>query len=426
MRPTRRPALFKKSSETFLSSGKDNEQQTKFRLVAGAVLSPARPNDPCMEQWQACISASSRLEHKPEQQLPSRVDLRGNIVTPIQDQMDQPICVAQSVCYRKQEDEYDERKFRELFSPHSIYNRRKDSQKNEGMTLPDALSIVQTYGVNTITEYPEKRIWPQDFNLPRGTQAADIPRTMDEKTIALFKKDSETFDYNFEESVERARKLHDSAAKNRIASFARIHTLQSLKRSIYENGVSLVIVMVYNDNMEFYRPSKYRYNSLGAHCVAIVGYEDDARNSSRGRFILRNSWGKNWGDQGDFYIPYRDFDYLLEIWTAVDGNFLSGLQQAYPKVASVPLNLGPAAIAEEVQYNEEEEEEENEKNSKFSKSGQFIEEQEEAEEQEAKEQEQNDIELLKQIMSYIPRLRRSKNAQIQAFAQLLESSFESD
>ena len=31
-----------------------------------------------------------------------------------------------------------------------------------------------------------------------------------------------------------------------------------------------------------------------------VGYDDD-----RGVFIIRNSWGSNWGDNGYFYMPYE-------------------------------------------------------------------------------------------------------------------------
>ncbi|CAF1691420.1 unnamed protein product, partial [Adineta ricciae] len=42
----------------------------------------------------------------------------------------------------------------------------------------------------------------------------------------------------------------------------------------------------------------------GRHAVLIVGYS----NSSQA-FIVRNSWGENWGDQGYCYIPY---DYIAD------------------------------------------------------------------------------------------------------------------
>ncbi len=52
---------------------------------------------------------------------------------------------------------------------------------------------------------------------------------------------------------------------------------------------------------------------LGGHAVLAVGYDDAQK-----RFIVRNSWGANWGQAGYFTIPY---DYLLnenlsdDFWT---------------------------------------------------------------------------------------------------------------
>ncbi len=59
---------------------------------------------------------------------------------------------------------------------------------------------------------------------------------------------------------------------------------------------------------------------LGAHAMLAVGYDDHfemqnraspgdpARNTTRGAFLIRNSWGTGWGDKGYGWIPY---DYLL-------------------------------------------------------------------------------------------------------------------
>ncbi|MFN7990841.1 MAG: C1 family peptidase [Candidatus Micrarchaeia archaeon] len=48
---------------------------------------------------------------------------------------------------------------------------------------------------------------------------------------------------------------------------------------------------------------------LGGHAVVAVGFDDSmVIGPSKGAFIIRNSWGTEWGDNGYGYLPY---DYLL-------------------------------------------------------------------------------------------------------------------
>ena len=49
---------------------------------------------------------------------------------------------------------------------------------------------------------------------------------------------------------------------------------------------------------------------LGGHCVSIIGYDDNSE-----RFILANSWGKEWGNRGYFTLPYN---YILNNKLASD------------------------------------------------------------------------------------------------------------
>ncbi len=53
-----------------------------------------------------------------------------------------------------------------------------------------------------------------------------------------------------------------------------------------------------------------REKTLGGHAMLLVGYMDDSRH-----FVVRNSWGLNWGDQGYCYVPY---DYILNSELAWD------------------------------------------------------------------------------------------------------------
>ena len=51
---------------------------------------------------------------------------------------------------------------------------------------------------------------------------------------------------------------------------------------------------------------------LGGHAVMAVGYDDKV-----GRFIVRNSWGTDWGQKGYFELPYDYFTTGLanDFWT---------------------------------------------------------------------------------------------------------------
>lgn len=47
-------------------------------------------------------------------------------------------------------------------------------------------------------------------------------------------------------------------------------------------------------------PNTSRETLLGGHAVLIVGY-----NKTKNVFIVRNSWGTSWGDNGYFYMPFK-------------------------------------------------------------------------------------------------------------------------
>jgi C1A family cysteine protease len=60
------------------------------------------------------------------------------------------------------------------------------------------------------------------------------------------------------------------------------------------------------------QPNKAKERVLGGHEVLFIGFDD-----SRQAFKVRNSWGANWGDKGNFWFPYSaaaDPDILIDGW----------------------------------------------------------------------------------------------------------------
>lgn len=68
-------------------------------------------------------------------------------------------------------------------------------------------------------------------------------------------------------------------------------------------GPLMTTMMVYEDFI-FYKGGVYKHvtgEQLGGHAITLEGWDDDAK-----AWIVRNSWGEEWGEKGYFRIAYDD------------------------------------------------------------------------------------------------------------------------
>jgi hypothetical protein len=92
-----------------------------------------------------------------------------------------------------------------------------------------------------------------------------------------------------------------------IDRYATIGSMICLKQALILNGPCVGALPVYDSRVTEFWDSAYG-DYQGGHAVAIVGYNEDG-------FIIRNSWGRSYGDNGYSVIPYDDFNKFMEIWT---------------------------------------------------------------------------------------------------------------
>lgn len=107
-------------------------------------------------------------------------------------------------------------------------------------------------------------------------------------------------------SDEDYRKKRTDGHRYKIMDYARITSSEAMKRSLIINGPCIIATYVKDpERMDFWNGRK----NYGGHATSIIGYSN-----KKAAFLLRNSWGTRWGAGGYTWLPYKDFNKILEAW----------------------------------------------------------------------------------------------------------------
>lgn len=226
--------------------------------------------------------------NKNDYTLPAILDYRDNLL-PVRNQETQGSCFAMSVACIKEYQEKQDYGLNEYLSPQFFYNIRDnlyDNNKNndEGMYGRNVMKLLMKYGICSEKLYPYGRIQYKD-------------------------KISE---YCFKE-----------AENHKIKGYGRVLSIEALKYSLKYNGLCLIVFPIYNYTPEMWIKGE-NDKFLGGHAMTVVGYLENC-------FIIRNSWGEEWGDNGYTYYFFTDWGVHWEIWTTIDKEGSKKLKFASPQ-----------------------------------------------------------------------------------------------
>ncbi len=107
------------------------------------------------------------------------------------------------------------------------------------------------------------------------------------------------------------KKCYDSALRYRAVRYYRIHRKLDDMRACLASGYPFVLGFLAHEKFRDVVKRTGRLDMpargeavIGKHAVLAVGYDDTHQ-----RIFVRNSWGRRWGLQGYFSMPY---EYLLK------------------------------------------------------------------------------------------------------------------
>jgi len=216
--------------------------------------------------------------------IPTQIDLRKKC-SPIEDQGQIGSCTGNALAgLIEYLDLYPDGTFEDVSRLFIYYNERlleNTTNEDSGASLRDGIKALATWGVcrETLWPYSPKNV----FNKP-------------------------------------TKKVYLEAKEHCISTYFRLNSLNELKQCLALKFPFVFGFAVYEsfETIQVARTGimpmpKKSERMIGGHAVMAVGYDDNKK-----RVLVRNSWGKNWGQKGYFWMPYEYIEsrnLALDFWT---------------------------------------------------------------------------------------------------------------
>ncbi|MEK7578858.1 MAG: C1 family peptidase [Patescibacteria group bacterium] len=191
----------------------------------------------------------------------------------IKNQAGQNTCVTESISCQKEPDEG------MLLDPQdlAIFLRSTGDMSSKGTSLSAAQSALQTRGVAEKGYLPNKyNTWWEDFS---------NPKLMTEE-------------------------IKQNAAIHKSKSYYKTYSLDKVLEELDNNRIGhtgLTWKTGYGENYPYILEPNLGSNIFG-HAFAAIGYNMNYNGEKV--LIFQNSFGKDWGDSGKFYLRFKDFSIL--------------------------------------------------------------------------------------------------------------------
>lgn len=165
-----------------------------------------------------------------------------------------------------------------VYAPSFVYNQiRKEPGCEKGTFIHEALELLSTKGVPKYKELP--------FDCNREISGNDLSSASTHK-------------------IEGYKILFNVNDNNKILP---------VKKSLSENKPVLIGMMVPESFFEpkgVWQPAQSEYDgNFSGHAMVTIGYDD---NTYGGAFLVMNSWGTSWGNQGFIWIKYNDYAHFVK------------------------------------------------------------------------------------------------------------------